>query len=99
MSAPDGLSATYRKPGRSALKGMLCVLCGIGIGTIIATFKGGGSGWGDSFAGNPHKVLDDVPDEHVRIEQAEKQNGVVIDSDTLKVDMEETIRRRARMAK
>ena len=66
---------------------------------IIATFKGGGGGCGYPFARDLHKVLDDVPDEQVSIEQAEKQYGVVIDSDTLKVDMEETIRRRARMAK
>jgi N-methylhydantoinase B len=66
--------------------------------TIIAIFKGGGGGWEEPIARDPHKVLDDVPDEHVSIEQAEKQY-VVIDSDTLKVDMEETIRRRARMAK
>jgi hypothetical protein len=35
----------------------------------------------------------------VSIEQAEKHYGVVIDPDTLKLDIEETIRRRARMAK
>jgi len=68
-------------------------------GTIIATFKGGGGGWGDPFARDPHKVLDDVLDEHVSIEQAEKQYGVVIDQHTLKLDIEETIRCRARMAK
>lgn len=53
-------------------------------GTIIATFKGSGGGWEDPVARDPHKVLDDVLDEHVSIEQAEKQYGVVIDSDTLK---------------
>ncbi len=68
-------------------------------GTIIATFKGGGGGWGEPFTRDPHKVLDDVLDEHVSVEQAEKQYGVVIDPISFKLDMEETIRRRARMAK
>ena len=68
-------------------------------GSIIATFKGGGGGWGDPLRRDPQKVLDDVLDEYLSVERAEQDYGVVIDPETLSLDMEETIRRRARLAK
>jgi N-methylhydantoinase B len=68
-------------------------------GSIIATIKGGGGGWGDPHKRDPQKVLDDVLDEHVSIERAEQDYGVVIDADSLTIDMDETLRRRAQMAK
>ncbi len=68
-------------------------------GSIIATFKGGGGGWGDPHKRDPQKVLDDVLDEHVSIERAEQDYGVVIDADSLTIDMDETLRRRAHLAK
>ena len=70
-------------------------------GSIIATFKGGGGGWGEPFKRDPQKVLDDVLDEHVSIERAEQDYGVVVVSgaDSLTIDMDETLRRRVQMAK
>ncbi len=39
---------------------------------------GGGGGWGDPLARDPHKVLDDVLDEYVSIESARRDYGVVL---------------------
>lgn len=50
----------------------------------------GGGGWGDPYARPVEKVLEDVLDDYVSIEAAREFYGVVIDPDTLQVDITET---------
>ncbi len=60
---------------------------------------GGGGGWGDPFRRDPQAVLDDVWDEYVSIEAAERDYGVVItgslEAMTLAIDHSKTTARRA----
>jgi N-methylhydantoinase B len=61
---------------------------------------GGGGGWGDPLDRDPQAVLDDVLDEYVSVEGAERDYGVVLRGSledlTLEVDWEATERLRAR---
>jgi len=50
----------------------------------------GGGGWGDPKSRTIEEVLDDVLDEYISIESAKQDYGVVIDSKTFKVNIEET---------
>jgi N-methylhydantoinase B len=60
---------------------------------------GGGGGWGDPFARDPARVLDDVLDELVSIEAARRDYGVAftgsLEAFDLAVDAEATRRLRA----
>ena len=47
-------------------------------GEYLIEHPGGGGGFGDPYERDPQKVLDDVIDEYVSIEKAEKDYGVVI---------------------
>jgi N-methylhydantoinase B len=55
---------------------------------------GGGGGWGDPLKRDPHKVLDDVLDEYVSLEAAERDYGVAfegsLDDYSLRVDEQAT---------
>jgi len=59
-------------------------------GQVVLARSGGGGGWGDPLERDPQMVLDDVLDEYVSIEGAEKDYGVLINRETMKVDEEET---------
>ncbi len=54
-------------------------------GTVIATFKGGGGGWGDPLARDPERVRADVLDELLSRERAERDYGVVL-TEALEID-------------
>jgi N-methylhydantoinase B len=60
---------------------------------------GGGGGWGDPLDRDPQAVLDDVLDEYVSVEGAERDYGVVLTGSleelTLTIDTDATERRRA----
>lgn len=62
---------------------------------------GGGGGWGDPLERDPQKVLDDVLEEYVSVEAAERDYGVVLRGSlaelTLAVDWEATRALRERM--
>ena len=68
-------------------------------GERIVYDYGGGGGWGDPLARDPAAVLDDVLDEYVSVEGAERDYGVVLSVSleelTLEVDAEATARLRA----
>jgi N-methylhydantoinase B len=72
----------------------------IGAGQRVMYDYGGGGGWGDPLARDPHAVLDDVLDEYVSVEAAERDYGVVLTGSledlTLAVDPEATRARRLR---
>jgi hypothetical protein len=52
-------------------------------------------GWGDPRERDVERVQRDVADERISLVQAAEVYGVVLDPDTLKVDADETARRRA----
>ncbi len=66
-------------------------------GHVAIADLGGGGGWGDPLERHPEAVLEDVLDEYVSIEGAEREYGVVIDASALQVDREATRRLRERM--
>jgi N-methylhydantoinase B len=50
----------------------------------------GAGGYGDPWQRDPHRVLEDVLDEKMTVAYAEKVYGVVIDSQTLRLDQART---------
>jgi N-methylhydantoinase B len=65
-------------------------------GTVIQFESAGGGGYGDPLQRDPQAVAADVVNGYVSIEKALEDCGVVIDPLTLKVDMAETDKVRAR---
>ncbi|HSD11813.1 MAG TPA: hydantoinase B/oxoprolinase family protein, partial [Candidatus Binatia bacterium] len=57
----------------------------------------GGGGFGDPLARDPEKVLEDVLDEYVSVEDALNVYGVVIDSKRWQIDHQATARARSRV--
>ncbi len=51
----------------------------LGMGDLIRLKTGGGGGYGDSLKRAPGRVLDDVGDGYITVDQAKKDFGVVID--------------------
>jgi len=62
---------------------------------VIRHEQAGGGGYGDPFKRDPQAVANDVFDEKITIEYAEREHGVVINSQTLEVELEATARLRA----
>ena len=50
----------------------------IDAGQLISHDSGGGGGWGDPLARDARAVLDDVLDEYVSVQGAERDYGVVL---------------------
>ncbi len=68
-------------------------------GDLTIVDLGGGGGWGDPLERDPQAVLDDVLDEYVSREAAERCYGVVIDERTKTVDKEATALLRQKLAR
>jgi N-methylhydantoinase B len=66
-------------------------------GDVISFQQPGAGGYGDPTERDPARVLEDVLDDYVSIEQAREAYGVVIDPLTMTVDLAVTERLRARM--
>lgn len=68
-------------------------------GDVYRTVSPCGGGYGDPLEREPGRVLEDVLDEYVSLENAREQYGVVIDTDSWVVDEEATaqLRREMRM--
>lgn len=62
---------------------------------VLFSQSGGGGGWGDPLDRDPQAVLDDVLDEYVSVEGARHDYGVIIDTESWVVRIEETARERA----
>jgi N-methylhydantoinase B len=64
-------------------------------GDVVQYDYGGGGGWGDPLDRDPQAVLDDVLDEYVSVDGAERDYGVVLTGSledlTLAVDEEATV--------
>jgi N-methylhydantoinase B len=59
-------------------------------GVIVFARKQGGGGWGDPLDRDPEAVLRDVLDEYVSMGRASLDYGVVINPNTLAVDLKAT---------
>jgi N-methylhydantoinase B len=83
---------------------ILCMANGVphAAGQAFRYVYGGGGGWGDPRKRDPELVLDDVYDELISLESAERDYGVVftgsLDDDTLAVDHEATKKLREKRA-
>jgi N-methylhydantoinase B len=55
-------------------------------GDALINNSGGGGGWGEPLDRNPARVLEDVRNEYVSLDQARSEYGVVIRPDTMTVD-------------
>jgi len=59
-------------------------------GDKVTLYSGGGGGYGNPIDRNAEAVLKDVINGHVSVNNAEKDYGVVIDRDKMKVDLSKT---------
>jgi N-methylhydantoinase B len=67
--------------------------------TVVSQDSAGGGGYGDPLDRDPERVLKDVVEEYVSLTSAEADYGVVIDPETLALDVEATQKLRARKRK
>lgn len=66
----------------------------------ICSFQtGGGGGYGNPLERDPEKVLSDVKNEYISIEEAKETYGVIIDQESMMVDKESTNNLRNEMGK
>ena len=63
-------------------------------GDVISFQQSGAGGYGPPFARDPARVLEDVREGYVSLEQAREAYGVVIDAATMTVDAAATERAR-----
>ena len=59
-------------------------------GDLVSQTLAGAGGYGDPFERSVEAVRLDVKSEYVSVEQARERYGVIMDPDTLEVDMKET---------
>ncbi len=98
--SPNRLTVGYETPAAAEVK---CMANAVphGAGEAFEYIYGGGGGWGDPLARDPRAVLDDVLDELVSRESAERDYGVVftgsLDDYDLAVDEAATQRLRGEL--
>ena len=68
-------------------------------GDVISFQQSGAGGYGDPFARDPARILDDVLDEYVSIRAAREQYGVVITGADLRLRVDEAATRALRLAR
>jgi N-methylhydantoinase B len=96
--SPNRLTVNFEGPEAALVE---CMANGVPhpAGSAFEYVYGGGGGWGDPLERDPDKVLEDVLDELVSLEAAERDYGVAftgrLEDYTLAVDEEATARLRA----
>jgi len=65
-------------------------------GDMVSLHTGSGGGWGDPLDRDPERVRWDVKNEYISLEDALNVYGVVIDRDTLEIDLKRTEETRER---
>jgi N-methylhydantoinase B/oxoprolinase/acetone carboxylase alpha subunit len=65
-------------------------------GDVIRDLGSMGGGYGSPYEREPKKVLEDVLDEYITLEMAEKDYGVLIDPHTMRINYEATKTKRAK---
>lgn len=78
----------YRE-GKEPLRTRKVAALQLGKGDLIRLKTGGGGGYGNPFDRDPKRVLEDVIDGYITVEQAERDYGVVITPD-MKIDETKT---------
>ena len=66
-------------------------------GDVVSIRTGGGGGWGDPLERDPELVLMDVINEYITIDEAREIYGVIIDKETLKINLEKTKQTREKL--
>ncbi|MGD8561944.1 MAG: hydantoinase B/oxoprolinase family protein [Desulfarculaceae bacterium] len=74
------------------------IIRGIPAGTVFNQKAGGGGGYGDPRARKAERVAEEVADGLISVESARKDYGVVINPQTLALDVEATMAKRGRKA-
>jgi len=88
FSGKDGSLAQYLKNSENADPSTM-TFCEPG--DTISFISAGGGGYGDPFKRDPDAVRRDVQYGYVSIEKAKQDYGVIIDPDSLKVDLDATV--------
>jgi N-methylhydantoinase B len=92
---PGATAATFMKlPNETSFKPVSVVRHMVPAGTAAVVTTAGGGGWGNPFHRDPALVRQDVLEGYVTIESAGRDYGVVIDPQTLEVDLAATAERR-----
>ena len=97
----DGLNASLtRNPGRPDEEPWPAKITGfqLSAGDTLEIKVPSSGGYGDPLTRDPELVLSDVLDEFTTAQAAERDYGVVIDGDTMTVDLQATHRLRERLA-
>jgi N-methylhydantoinase B len=63
---------------------------GVPAGTVLFQQAGGGGGYGDPFSRDPEKVAREVKNGVISVERARSDYGVVVDPETLQVNLKKT---------
>jgi len=87
----DGSLAKFQKNGENADPSTLTFM---DPGDRISFVSAGGGGYGDPFERDPKLVEKDVQYEYVSIERAKQDYGVIINPDSLKLDLDATLQLR-----
>lgn len=85
------------RPGTDRERRVGAVYEAMDAGEVLVNCSGGGGGWGDPLERDPQKVLEDVRNDYVSLESAQRDYGVVIDTATWTVDEEATRKLRAQL--
>ena len=87
---PGALSSNVLNPDGEARKLPGKCLITLKKGDVLRHILAGAGGWGDPFARESERVLEDVQNEKISIASAKRDFGVAIDPETLTIDSEAT---------
>jgi 5-oxoprolinase (ATP-hydrolysing) len=93
------VGALTRNPGRPGEEGINAIVSGVPIraGDLFQIVAPSGGGFGDPLERDPAQVREDVLDGFTTVEQAREAYGVVLDAETLELDLAETSALRERL--
>ena len=94
---PGTPTQNYLNPGTDAKKLPGKHLTTLKKGDVYRMIQAGGGGYGDPLERDVYAVLDDVQQEKLTVDYARREHGVVIDPETLDLDLRATEEQRAEM--
>jgi N-methylhydantoinase B len=89
MKGTPNYAIIYRQ-GEEPMRVMKIAAHKVRKGDMVSLITGGGGGWGDPVKRDPERVLWDVKNEYVTLEDARNIYGVAIDGKTLKLNLKKT---------
>jgi N-methylhydantoinase B len=89
---PAKPSQAWLNPGAPQERQLTSKIAGLRVkrGDLVCWELAGGGGWGNPFERELNRVLTDVLNNYISIEGAQRDYGVVIDPDTMTIDMRAT---------